>query len=68
MTATTEVLAPEHGFMFRIPELEQRLTRIPRCTRVDIPGVGHHLHAEVPEQVAAAVRRLLTVPLDPAPH
>ncbi|MDA0666834.1 MAG: alpha/beta hydrolase [Planctomycetota bacterium] len=57
--ARTEVLAPEGGYMSRIPELGDRLAKIQKCTRVDVPGVGHHVHVEAPEVVVAAVQRLL---------
>lgn len=57
--ARTEVLVPEGGYMFRIPELADRLAKIQNCTRVDVPDVGHHVHVEAPEVVVAAVQRLL---------
>ena len=63
VTAHTEVLAPEGGYMFRIPELQERLGKIQNCTRVDVPKVGHHVHVEAPEVVASAVQRLLQVEL-----
>ena len=63
VTACAEVLAPEGGYMFRIPALEERLQRIAGCTRVDIPGVGHHVHVEAPEAVVAAVQRMLNRPV-----
>lgn len=59
VTALTEVLAPEEGYMFRIPELADRLAKIPNGRQVDVPGVGHHVHVEAPEVVVAAVLRLL---------
>lgn len=59
VTAKVEVVAPEGGYMFRVPELSERLARIPNCSRVDVPGVGHHVHVEAPEVVIAAVQRML---------
>lgn len=63
VTAPTCVIAPEEGYMFRIPELQQRLAAIPRCRRVDVAGVGHHVQVEVPELVASEVRKQLQEPL-----
>ncbi|MGB0953045.1 MAG: alpha/beta fold hydrolase [Planctomycetota bacterium] len=62
VTAPTCVVAPEEGYMFRIPELQQRLAAIPHCRRVDVPGVGHHVQVERPELVAAEVRKQLLEP------
>lgn len=63
VTAPTCVVAPEEGYMHRIPELATRLAAIPRCRRVDVPGVGHHIQAEAPEIVAQEVLRQLAQPL-----
>lgn len=63
VTAPTCVVAPEHGYMFRIPELQQRLAAIPHCRRVDVPGVGHHVQVEVPEVIAREALQQLQEPL-----
>ncbi len=62
VTCPTLVLAPEGGYMFRIPTLQQRLEKIPHCERQDVSGVGHHVHVEAPEVVVGAMRKLLERP------
>lgn len=61
VTAPTCVIAPEHGYMFRIPELQERLAAIPTCRRVDVADVGHHVQVERPDVIAAQVLEQLAI-------
>ena len=60
--ARVRVLAPERGYLHRTAyaeALRARFARLRQATWEDAPDCGHHLHAEAPERVAAALRALL---------
>jgi pimeloyl-ACP methyl ester carboxylesterase len=55
----TTVIAPEHGYMHRHPHGRERFECLADSKWVSVPGVGHHVHAEVPEVVVSELRELL---------
>ena len=55
----TTVIAPEHGYMHRHPHGRERFECLADGKWVSVPGVGHHVHAEVPEVVVSELRELL---------
>lgn len=59
VTARVVLLAPEFGFMHRIPALQERFAKLPNATRQDLPGVGHHVHVEAVAAFVIAVEELL---------
>ena len=60
VTTRVHLLAPELGFMHRIPALQQRFEKLQNATRQDLPGVGHHVHVEAVEELVQAVLTLLS--------
>ncbi|MCP4092558.1 MAG: alpha/beta hydrolase [Planctomycetes bacterium] len=59
VTAKVHLLAPEFGYIHRIPALQERFEKLPHATRQDLPGVGHHVHVEAVTSFADAVKNLL---------
>lgn len=55
----TTVIAPEGGYMHRHPHGRQRFECLSEGKWLGVPGVGHHVHAEVPELVVSELRELL---------
>lgn len=56
VTAQVLLLRAERGILPPRPELAHRLGRIARLQIDELPGAGHHLHLEQPDEVA---RRIL---------
>lgn len=59
VTAQVHLLAPEFGYIHRIPALQERFDQLPHATRQDLPGVGHHVHVEAVASFVEAVKSLL---------
>jgi pimeloyl-ACP methyl ester carboxylesterase len=59
VTARVVLLAPEFGFMHRIPALQERFAKLQNATRQDLPGVGHHVHVEAVAAFVAAIGHFL---------
>lgn len=55
----TTVIAPEGGYMHRHPQGRERFECLTDGKWVDVPGIGHHVHSEVPELVVSELRELL---------
>ena len=55
----TTVIAPEGGYMQRHPQGRERFECLTDGKWVSVPGIGHHVHAEVPELVVSELRELL---------
>lgn len=64
VTARIVLIAPEQGYMHRIPALQDRFARLANATQQDLPGVGHHVHVEAVTALADAVEKLLTEATD----
>lgn len=62
VTAPVEVLAGEHGLLPAFPAAAGRLAALPRARLRTVPGAGHALHLDHPDEIAAALGRLLTSP------
>jgi pimeloyl-ACP methyl ester carboxylesterase len=62
VTARVVLMAPESGYLHRIPALRERFDRFADATRIDLPGIGHHAHVEAVDAVVAAVVDLLGQP------
>ncbi len=60
VTARVHLLAPEQGYMHRIPALQQRFESLRDASRQDLPGVGHHVHVEAVSTLVDAVREFVT--------
>lgn len=61
-TLPIHVVAPETGYCRRLAALRTRFEQLPDGTWEDLDGVGHHVHVETPDVVAAALQRLLKRP------
>lgn len=59
VTARVVLLAPEFGYMHRIPALQERFAKLRNATWQDLPGVGHHVHVEAVAALVTAVVGLL---------
>ena len=52
--AKTLVIAPEFGFFPEVEAMRQRFEALADGTLLELYGVGHHLHVDVPEQIPKA--------------
>jgi pimeloyl-ACP methyl ester carboxylesterase len=59
VTAKVHLLAPEFGYIHRIPALQERFDQLPNAKRQDLPGIGHHVHVEAVSSFVDAVKSLL---------
>ena len=59
VTARVHLLAPEFGFIHRIPALQERFDQLPNAIRQDLAGIGHHVHVEAVATLVLAVKKLL---------
>lgn len=59
VTARVHLLAPEFGYIHRIPALQERFEQLPHATRQNLPGIGHHVHVEAVASFVEAVTALL---------
>jgi len=59
ITCKTTVIAPERGYMHSHPHGRERFECLANGKWVSVPGIGHHVHVEVPELVVSELRELL---------
>ena len=62
---------PAYGGMLDESEAVRITSLIPRCARVDLPGIGHSIHSSQPDRMLALIRNFLEtnqlLPLGPQP-
>ncbi len=59
ITGEAKVLVSENGYVLRRPCSTERFQCLQNAEWIDVPKVGHHIHAEVPDIVVRSLREFL---------